>query len=159
METQRVKRKFDDVPLGGGGLMSNAAIDFLKHYGVKGQKWGVRTKGRSGSSSSERIVKAKARSLTNDDLKKHIERMRLEQQYSELSSPATKAGKKYAVDVLKQSGTKLIGAVVATAATLAVTAAFGQHTAKSSARQEHMKAEEAARLARERPIPKPAGTT
>lgn len=132
-------------------MITQQTLDFLKHYGVKGQKWGVTTKGkRSSGTSAEKVVKAKAKSLSNDDLKKSIERMRLEQQYSELASPGKNAGKKYATDVLKQSGSKLIGAVVATAATLAVTAAFGAHTAKSQGRQEALKekakADEVAKL-------------
>lgn len=132
-------------------MISQETLDFLEHYGVKGQKWGVTTKPRrSGSATSEKVVKAKAKSLSNEELKKHIDRMRLEQQYSELASPGKNAGKKYATDVLKQSGSKLIGAVVATAATLAVTAAFGAHTAKSQGRQEALKekakADEAAKL-------------
>jgi len=131
-------------------MTTQAALIFLKHYGVKGQKWGVRTKSSSRGAPSERLVKAKAKTLSTDELKKSIERMRLEQQYAELATPGKQAGKKYAQDVLKQSGTKLIGAVVATAATLAVTAAFGKHTAKSSARQRFAEKQELERLTGEK---------
>lgn len=45
----------------------------LKHYGVKGMRWGV---------TRER---ADLRDLTNEELKMHVERLRLEQQYSAIA--------------------------------------------------------------------------
>lgn len=114
--------------------------NFLKHYGVKGQKWGVTTKGKRSAASdrapSDRAVKAKAKSLSNDDLKKHIERMRLEQQYSELANPGSRAGKKYAVELMKQSGSKLVGGIASAVATIAVGAVLGKHIADHEARKE-----------------------
>lgn len=125
-------------------MLTQKTLDFLEHYGVKGQRWGVTTKGKRSSGDhppSDRVIKAKAKSLSNDDLKKSIERMRLEQQYSELANPGSKAGKKYAVDLLKQSGSKLVGGVASAVATIAVGAVLGKHIANHEARKEVVKQE------------------
>ena len=77
--------------------------DFIKHFGVKGQKWGVRTKSSSGSSvstataapkppvqSSDRkqaaaLYKKPVETLSNKQLKKLNERLQLESSYSKLT--------------------------------------------------------------------------
>jgi hypothetical protein len=133
---------------------------FLEHHGVRGQRWGVRTtasggttgtptakssggSGGSGGSGvkagSEKSSKAKTAHLTNDELKKVIERMKLDQQFHEITNPKKNAGKKFASSVLQDSGKKLIGAVVATAATIAVTMALGKHVARSEIQKENFK--------------------
>lgn len=65
-------------------LRQSDITDFLEHYGVKGQKWGVRRRsmprGRSGSS------KPRAQDLSDEDLRSAINRMNMEQQYSRLVS-------------------------------------------------------------------------
>lgn len=72
--------------------------DILEHFGVKGMKWGVRRRsGGLGSSTSDDAAKAAAskalvtkkggtKALSNDDLRKLNERMRLEQDFSKLST-------------------------------------------------------------------------
>ena len=135
--------------------------EFLEHYGVRGQKWGVRNSSRSsggsknsgdsgGNSKSSadsgssggpgsKSAKSKTAHLSNDDLKKVVERMRLDQQYAELSNPKKQGGKKYVSNMLKDSGNKLAGAIVATVATIVVARALGQYSAKSKAQEEVMK--------------------
>ena len=105
---------------------------FLLHYGVKGQKWGVRRK-RSGSDD----VLGPTKNLSNDELRRVIDRMRLEQQYSEMvKNPKKEAGKKYANKLVQDSGNRLVGALVGTVTTIAVTAALGKHVARSEAAKE-----------------------
>ena len=136
---------------------------FLKHYGVIGQKWGVRNRssGSSGSSKSSdssgsskssgdsggsggggagpKSAKAKTAHLSNDDLKKVIDRMRLDQQYADLTNPKKQSGKKYATKLLADSGNKLVGAAVAAVGTIAVGMLLGKTVAKSQVRNEAFK--------------------
>jgi hypothetical protein len=58
---------------------------FLSHYGVKGQKWGVRRSKRQLS----KAAKASGRSvkdMSDEELRTAVNRMNMEQQYSRLSS-------------------------------------------------------------------------
>lgn len=87
-------------------MILEATEEFLEHYGVKGQKWGVRRKssGKSGGTDTSK--------LSNDDLRKLVDRMRLDQQYSELAKST--GGRKYAKSLLENSGRLAVGAVVTT---------------------------------------------
>lgn len=68
--------------------------DVVQHYGVKGMKWGKRKAAREGPSADAaqaigihtRVAAQKSTTmLSNKELKDAIERMRLEQQYSQMS--------------------------------------------------------------------------
>lgn len=72
--------------------------DYISHYGVKGQKWGVRrsvkqlAKNQRKSASKNRAKQAK--SLNDAELKARVERLRLEREYVTISKqldPAVKA--------------------------------------------------------------------
>lgn len=86
--------------------------EFLEHHGIKGQKWGVR---RKRGSSGRVDPLANTKHLSNDELRKLVDRMRLEQQFTELSKPKAKAGSKLAKSVVKQHGNKVVSAVIGTA--------------------------------------------
>lgn len=83
----------------------------LAHYGVKGMQWGVRRKRKSTTDILE-----PTRKLSNDDLRKVVDRMRLEQQYSELAKgkkkPPIVDGHAFAKKTVDMAGTALAGAVV-----------------------------------------------
>lgn len=96
--------------------------EFLKHFGVKGMKWGVRRSTSSSSPGSEdhqraAAVKQKARSgggtkaLSNKDLQDAITRMNLERQYHTLTPSKKKQAAKFVSEILlgvgKQQATKL----------------------------------------------------
>lgn len=86
------------------------AGNFLRHRGVKGMKWGVR-KRRTPAGPATVSVK----SLSNDDLRKHIERMNLEQQYNNLAKG--KRNNSEAKDFVKGLGKTLVSTAVSMAAT------------------------------------------
>lgn len=95
----------------------------LYHYGILGMKWGVRrtpeqlarARGKTKSSSSDNDTdnnKAKTSSntspkksiseMTDDELRKTINRMQLEQQYRNLNPEKVSAGKKFVNTLTKQ---------------------------------------------------------
>lgn len=96
--------------------MSDQTEEFLKHFGIPGMKWG-RRRGRSsgrGFVSSEpdgqgeiRSTRANTVHLSNSQLQTRIARLRLENDYSNLTKPAPKAGQKFINSVLSDSGKKV----------------------------------------------------
>lgn len=90
----------------------------LLHYGVLGMKWGVRRspeqlrrargerKSESSSSSktsTKQTSSKKARSLSDfsdDELKKKVQRLQLEEQYKRLNPEKISAGKKFVKKVM-----------------------------------------------------------
>lgn len=91
----------------------------LQHYGVLGMRWGIR-KDRSGGSSrrskgtvnpsedSKRATSLRSKNvseMSNNELRELINRMNLEQQYSNLlNSPQKKKGQNIVKDILKEVG-------------------------------------------------------
>ena len=85
------------------------AEDVLAHFGIKGMKWGVRrTKSQLADSKDHTRAKGlrkksrfgKTRKLSNDELKVVIERMNLEQQFSNLKKQKSGEGGKIARELL-----------------------------------------------------------
>ena len=100
----------------------------LYHHGIKGMKWGVRRyqnkdgslteagKNRQIKSDRRRAVKNR-RSMSNEELRKGIERLRLEKQYKDLMNENISPGKAMVSDILKSSGGR-VAKTVATGAAL-----------------------------------------
>ncbi len=99
----------------------------LRHHGVKGQKWGVRRyqnkdgsltaagkRRRDEADDKERIIRKtdmkKRRTMSDADLKKRIERLKLEREFKSLTEDDIAPGRKYATDILKSIGTKTLSA-------------------------------------------------
>lgn len=99
--------------------------EFLAHYGVRGMRWGVRS--RSGSHTSNhpvspdaaratatklQIKRSGTQSVTNADLQHLVTRMNLETQYGKLNSAHVNSGQRYVAklgqDVLKQEAASLV---------------------------------------------------
>lgn len=103
----------------------------LQHHGIPGQKWGVRRfQNKDGSltaAGKKKLKKAtederkeaskNRRTLSDADLKKRIERMKLEKEMKDLTDADLSPGKKFINDVLSTSGRRVATTVV-TGATL-----------------------------------------
>lgn len=91
----------------------------LIHYGVLGMKWGVRrtpeqlarVRGKTKSSKQTKTEPKKesttpkrksASELTDEELKKTVQRLQLEKQYNDLNPKTVSAGKKFVDTVMKQ---------------------------------------------------------
>lgn len=96
--------------------------DFLAHYGVRGMKWGVRKR-----SKREEKLRAKRfktannrRHLSDEDLKKHIDRLQNEKKLKQLVEEDLTPGKAAAKKIMSESGQKVARTVLAGAGLLAI---------------------------------------
>jgi len=92
--------------------------DFVvKHYGVRGMRWGVRKKSGSRGSKdyrrSRKLLKKPLKDLSDDDLKKLNSRMQLERKARNLDNRVISKGKRFVAQVL-------VGAASAVATTLLI---------------------------------------
>lgn len=98
----------------------------LQHAGVKGMKWGVRRyqnkdgtltplgKQRAANKEKKRAMKndyKNRKTLSDADIKKKIERLKLEKQLKELTQEEVTPGKKYVSDIMSSAGKKALTAV------------------------------------------------
>ena len=101
-------------------LYVKAAIA-IKHFGTKGMRWGVRTKGKRSSSSeskaSAKLRKKKAFQLTNDELKKVNARLSLEKTYSQLNPSTASKAKKVVGEMAGSMAKQVLSSVVTEQAT------------------------------------------
>lgn len=79
--------------------------DFLAHYGKLGMKWGRRSASAKSKTSEDyasvkKLKKTRARKLSNEELKKAINRMNLEKQYRDLNPKGISKGNKIALTIL-----------------------------------------------------------
>ena len=107
--------------------------EFIQHFGVKGMKWGVR-KRRAGSStsstkSSTPPPKPVEKTLTTAELRDRVNRMQLEKQYRDLSSPT--GGKKE-----KTRGQRFVSKLLDTPGEIAIQVARDQAVKVMSAKLE-----------------------
>lgn len=71
----------------------NHRLDFLKHYGVKGMRWGItRKKHRSD-----------VKKMSDQELRQRIARLSLENQYSNLTRPQKSAARKMVEDIIREN--------------------------------------------------------
>lgn len=109
----------------GTGPVDVMSLDeVLAHHGIKGMKWGVRrSKSELGAnaSSDAKVTKATGdkikehgvASVSNDELKKYLERLDLQQRYDKHAPPKVSGeAKKFIKDILvnagKQEATKIV---------------------------------------------------
>lgn len=94
--------------------MANSVENVLAHFGVKGQKWGVRRARPSlpGSQDAQRASEVKSKvkvggtkALTNKEMQDLITRMNLEQQFARLNPGKLQKGTQVAADILRIGNT------------------------------------------------------
>ena len=96
----------------------------LEHHGILGMKWGVRrtsaqlSRARRGSSKqqSDSSNKKTAKNMSDDELRRVVNRLQMERQYSQLSQSNVSKGKEYAQKVITAGTT--VAAVTTTAITI-----------------------------------------
>lgn len=95
----------------------------LEHHGILGMKWGVRrtsaqlSRARGSSkSSSDGESKKNVKDMSDDELRKVVNRLQMERQYSQLSESSVSKGKEYVQKLIKVGTT--VAAVTTTALTL-----------------------------------------
>lgn len=102
----------------------------LIHYGVLGMRWGIQrseaqlARARGKKTSEEELsedykkahTKKSVKSMSDAELRSHLNRLQMERQYSKLSEEDVSRGKKYATKALKAATTA--AAVSTTAITL-----------------------------------------
>ena len=117
----------------------------LAHYGILGMHWGVRRtpeqlghrpsggqkpKKRLSADERERARRRaasnKRRTLSTEEIKARIERLKLEKQLKDLTEEDLNPGRKAVKDILAQSGRKVLGTVATGAALYAVKSALSK---------------------------------
>lgn len=98
-------------------ISTESPIESLYHFGVKGMKWGIRKDRASGTRKKARratkSTKDKApankksssstKSMTDEELKKRVSRLQMEQQYSKLTATQKSKGRQMVEEVLTNS--------------------------------------------------------
>lgn len=78
----------------------------LMHYGVPGMRWGVRRRRPSDGDGKSSKPKKNVKDLSDDELRKRINRLQMEKQYRDLES--NDRGKSAVGEFFKEAGKKII---------------------------------------------------
>lgn len=93
----------------------------LYHYGILGMKWGRRrtpaelARARRSKPKSETPDRNSVKTMSDDELRRRVNRLQMEQQYTKLTGGEVSRGKQYVDKIIKT------GTTVATVTTTALT--------------------------------------
>jgi hypothetical protein len=111
-------------------LMQHSSVqEFIEHHGVKGMRWGVRTRGggsRPSRGTSRTVYGKHPKNLTSSELDKRIKRMETEKKYNELNKKDISRGHRIASEILTNSGRAVASTVLVGAALLGVRVALSK---------------------------------
>lgn len=90
----------------------------LQHFGVRGMRWGVRRSRSRSTSTKKSPGRKKAKDMTDEELRKKVNRLQLERQYKQLAAEVGRSskGKQHLQKIFKAGTT--VAAVSTTAITL-----------------------------------------
>ena len=111
--------------------LSQEEIDgHLAHYGVRGQKWGVRRSEKQLARSRGDITKYKdkAKHLTDAELAARIKRLETEKKYRDLNKRDIRTGRKHVNEVLATVGKDTAKRIGTNLAVYAVKQQLGKRT-------------------------------
>ena len=91
--------------------------DILEHYGTKGMKWGVR---KAKAYRKSKSAKQTAKTLTNKELKKRVDRLNMEKQYAKMSETSVSKGRTLVVNMLKTAGKQKAQSLITSAVSTGV---------------------------------------
>lgn len=95
--------------------------DEIYHYGIKGMKWGIRRKRKKITKDDYHQDYKKAhdkesvKTMSDNDLRNKLNRLRMEKEYKKLSRESTRKGSEFVNNVIKT------GTTIATLTTTALT--------------------------------------
>lgn len=95
-------------------MMQNQNPQSIEHSGVKGMKWGVR--------KLSSPTAAKARSLSDEELRKNIARKQLEQQYINMNATRSEKFVNGGKQFMANQGKNILGGAITGIAVAALTA-------------------------------------
>lgn len=78
--------------------------DSLEHYGVKGMRWGRKRRAKKEAEAKAQAERDAVKTMSDDDLKKKINRIKLEREYAKLTAPEVSAGRKIVGELLLEVG-------------------------------------------------------
>jgi hypothetical protein len=94
--------------------------DKLEHYGILGMKWGVRRNLKRTSVSKKQSKKQAVKKLSDEELRKRVNRLQMERQYEDLTRPRVSAGRKLVNDIIAQPLKGVVAGMVGGAMALGI---------------------------------------
>lgn len=79
----------------------------LEHYGVPGMKWGKRRAARKEARIQNEVERLSVKTMTDEQLKSRINRLKLEKEFNTLTSPEINQGRKIVGGILADVGKSL----------------------------------------------------
>lgn len=96
-------RTVEDI-LAANGIGVESDDESLEHYGVKGMRWGKKKRAKKEAAEKAQAERDAIKNMSDDELKKKINRIKLEKEYVKLTAPEISAGRKIVGELLLDVG-------------------------------------------------------